>query len=144
MNAFSLLSSHWSGNKEVNDLQHTTLALTWSDGWLDRLNLINQLVMSSPSTYMFYPNRTFKSALTSYQPLSFRCQKAVAESQLRWKDRNLTSADDLKLATARKPTLSSSILVMYPCLNQGEWVYPFFIPNTSWTLWWVVEHRANE
>ena len=33
---------------------------------------------------------------------------------------------------------------MYPRLSQGEWVSPRFIPNTSWTLQQVVEHRTNE
>ena len=39
-------------------------------------------------------------------------------------NRNLTSAETMKLATARKPTFNSSILVTYPRLNQGEWVTP--------------------
>ena len=64
----------------------------------------------------------------------------MAECQLRWQNRNLTSAENPKLATARKPIRSSNILVVYPRLNQGEW----FIPNTSWTPRWVVEHRASE
>ena len=47
---------------------------------------INRLVMSSPSTYIFYPDRTFKSAFAaSSKPLSVRCLKAVTEGQLRWK-----------------------------------------------------------
>ena len=37
---------------------------------------------------------------------------------------NLTNAENLKLATARKPTLNPSILVAYPRLNHGEWVTP--------------------
>ena len=37
---------------------------------------------------------------------------------------NLTSAENLKLATAQKPSLNSSILAVYPRLNQGEWVLP--------------------
>ena len=37
-----------------------------------------------------------------------------------------------------------NILVMYPRLNQSECVpSPWLIPNTSWTPWWVVEHRTN-
>ena len=97
--------------------------------------------MSSPSTYIFYPDRTFKSALAaSYLLGAWR----------RWlrvncvENRNLTSAENLKLASARKPTLNLSILVAYPRLNQGEWVTPWFIPNTSWTPWWVVERRARK
>ena len=39
-------------------------------------------------------------------------------------NRNLTSAENLKLVTARKPTLDSSILVAYPPSHQGEWVTP--------------------
>ena len=39
-------------------------------------------------------------------------------------NRNLTSAENLKLATARKPTVNLSILVVYPRVNQGEWVTP--------------------
>ena len=44
----------------------------------------------------------------------------MTEGQLRWEDRNFISAENLKLATARKPALSSIILVVYPCLNQGK------------------------
>ena len=58
----------------VNVLQHTTLALTWSDRQSDRPDPINRLVMSSPSTYIFYRDPTFKSALTaSSQTLSLTC-----------------------------------------------------------------------
>ena len=46
----------------------------------------------------------------------------MAEGQLHWEDKNLTNAENLKLAMAQKPTLNSSILVVYPHLNQGEWV----------------------
>ena len=46
------LSSHWSGNKVVNVLQHTTLALTWSDGQSGRPEPINRLVMSSPICFI--------------------------------------------------------------------------------------------
>ena len=107
----------------VNGLQHTSLVLTWSDGQSDRPDPMNWQVMSSPSTYMFNPNCTFKSALAATsKPLSFKCYKAVAEGRLRWEDRNLTSAENLKLAIAWKPTFSSSILIVYPHLNQGEWV----------------------
>ena len=42
----------------------------------------------------------------------------MAEGQLRWENGNLNGAENLKLATARKPTLS--IVVAYPRLNQGE------------------------
>ena len=52
------LSSHWSGDRVVNDLQHTTLAFTCSGGRLDRPDPLNRLVMSSPSTNMFYFDRT--------------------------------------------------------------------------------------
>ena len=48
----------------------------------------------------------------------------MAEGQLCWEDRSLTSAEKRKLAIARKPNLSSSIVVAYPHLNQGEWVSP--------------------
>ena len=59
------LSSHWSGDRVVNDLQHITLALTQSNGKSDRPNPINRLVMSSLRIYMFYPDLTFKSALAA-------------------------------------------------------------------------------
>ena len=49
---------------------------------------------------------------------------AVAEGQLRWENMNLTRAENLKLITAQKLTLSLRILVAYPRLNQGEWVFP--------------------
>ena len=48
----------------------------------------------------------------------------MGEGQLYWENRNLTCAENLKLATTWKPTLSSSILVEYPHLNQGKWVSP--------------------
>ena len=68
---------------------------------------------------MFYPDRTFKSALAaSSQPISVGWLKAVAEGQLRWENSNLTSAENLKLETARKPTLNSGILVTYRRLSQ--------------------------
>ena len=39
------------------NLQHTTLVLTGLDGWLDRPDPINQLVVSSPSTnVLLWPN----------------------------------------------------------------------------------------
>ena len=47
---------------------------------------------------------------------------AVAEGQLHWENKNLTSAEKLKLAMAQTPTLNSSILVAYHRLNQGNWV----------------------
>ena len=53
---------------------------------------------------------------------SFRYKKAVAEDQLHWENRNLSCAENLKLARARKPTLSSRIVVVYPRLNEGECV----------------------
>ena len=68
----------------------------------------------------------------------------MTEDQSHWENRNLTSAENLKLATAWKPTLSSSIVVTYPYFNQGKWVLLWYIPNTSWTSWWVVEYRAKE
>ena len=138
------LSSHWSGDRVVNDLQHTTLALTWSDGRSDRPDPISRLFMSSPSTYVL-SQRSFKSALgANSQPLSVSCWKVMAEGQLSWENRNLTSAEDLKLATARKLTFSSSILVAYPCLNKGEWVSPLAHSHRSWTPWRVEERRASE
>ena len=53
---------------------------------------------------------------------------------------NLTSAENLKLATARKPILKSSI----PHLNQGEWVTP--LVNSQLKLDSVVDggRRASE
>ena len=75
---------------------------------------------------MFYPDHAFKSALAANsQPPSFRSEMVMAVGQLCLENRKLTSAENLKLATAWKPTLSLSILVVYPCLNQGEWVSPW-------------------
>ena len=47
----------------------------------------------------------------------------MAEGQLRWENRILTIAENLKLATSRKPALNSSLLV-YSYFNQGEQVFP--------------------
>ena len=46
----------------------------------------------------------------------------MVEGQLHQEKRNLTSAENLKLATVWKPTLSSNLLVVYSRFNQGEWV----------------------
>ena len=141
------LSSHWSGDKVVNGLQHTILALTLCDGRSNRPDPINRLVMLSPSTYMSYPACTFKSSLVANsQPLSVRCWKEVVEVQLCWEDRNLTSTENLKLATAQKPTFSSSILVTYPCLIKGEWIFPLSSFPTQVGLrgrWWGAESAKN-
>ena len=73
------------------------------------------------SNHMLYPDSTFKSVLlASSQPFSFRCYNAVAEGQLHWENRNFISAENLKLTTARKPTPSLRIVVVYSRLNQGQ------------------------
>ena len=55
-------------------LQYITLAFTGLDGRSDWPDPINRLVVSSFNIYMFYPDRTFQSALAaSSLPLSFRC-----------------------------------------------------------------------
>ena len=48
----------------VNGLQHTTLALTWSDVQSDRPNLISQLVWSCPSTYVYFLQNILSSLLS--------------------------------------------------------------------------------
>ena len=67
----------------------------------------------------------------------------MAEGKLRGEDRNLTSAKNLKFATARKPALNLSILVVHSCLNQGEWVSSLVGSQQSWTPWWVVGGGAQ-
>ena len=115
-----------------------------SDGKSDRPNPINRLVMSSPSTYMFYPNCTFKSALAaSFQPLSFRCEKVVAESQLHWEKRNLNSAENLKLAMLKNLPSTQVYCSCIPVSTKANAFSPWYIPNTSWTPLGV-EDRANE
>ena len=82
---------------------------------------INRLVMSSPSTYIFYPDRTFKSAhAASSQSLSVARRRWLRVNCV--ENRNLTGAE--KLATARKPTLNSSILVAYPPSQPRRMAYP--------------------
>ena len=46
-------------------------------------------------------------------------------------NRNLTSAKNLKLATARKPTLNSSILVAYPPSQPRRMGYPLGLFTTQ-------------
>ena len=83
---------------------------------------INRLVMSSPSTYISYPDRIFKSALAASS------NPYLLVAKRRWlrvncvENRNLTSAE--KLATARKPTLNSSIPVAYPPSQLRRMGYP--------------------
>ena len=138
------LSSHWSSDREVNDLQHAILALTWSDGFSNRPNSIIWLVMSSPITYIFYPDHTFNSTLAaSCQPLLIRSYKTVPESQLRWEKRNFTSAENLKLATEAYPQLECTGRVS-PVSTKANRLPVWFIPNTSWTPWKVVERMASE
>ena len=67
----------------------------------------------------------------------------VTEGQSNWYNMNLTRAENLKLAIAWKPSLSSSLLVGYPRLLQGEWISSWYIPDISWTPWCVVKHRSR-
>ena len=48
----------------------------------------------------------------------------MAEGQLCWENRNLTNSENLKLALAWKPTLSSSILVVYPPSQPRQMDFP--------------------
>ena len=57
-------------------------------------------------------------------------------------NRNLTSAENLKLTMDRKPTFNSSILVMYPLSQPRRMGYP--LGSFHLTPWWVVECRASE
>ena len=111
----------------VNGLQHTTLALTWSDGRSDwaRSVFLNLHLQQVPNPYLLVARRRW---------LRVNCVVNM----------NLTSAE--KLATARKPTLNLSILVAYPPSRPRRMGYPppRFIHNTSWTSWWVEERRASE
>ena len=84
------LATEWS-----HDLQYTTLAPTGLDRWSDQPSPINQLVMSSLSTYIFSPDSI------SIAP--------VANTQTGFQG----SPFDL------------SIPVLYPRLNQGKRVPPF-------------------
>ena len=47
----------------------------------------------------------------------------MAEGKLHWENRNFTNAENLKLGMAQKLNLTLSILVVYPHLNLGEWVF---------------------
>ena len=66
----------------------------------------------------------------------------MAEGRLHWENRNLTSAENLKLATARKPTWL--YWSCFPISTKANGFPPWYIPNISWTPWWVAEHRASE
>ena len=93
----------------VNGLQHTTLALTWFDSrscqalapiYFILTVLLNLHLQQVSNPYLLVARR---------QWLRVNCVE-------NW---NLTSAENLKLATARKPTLNSSILVAYPPRRMG-------------------------
>ena len=97
---------------------------------------INRLVIPSHSTYIFYSDRTFKSAFAA---------SYLLVAKRRWlrvncvENRNLTSAENLKLATARKPTLNSSILVTYPPSQPRRIRYPLGLFTTQVGIrggWW--------
>ena len=126
----------------VNGLQHTTLALTWSDG--GPIRSIGWSCQALAPIYFFLTvvlNLHLQQVPNTYQLVARRRWLRVSCV----KNRYLTSAENLKLATARKPTLNLSILVAYPPSQPRRMGYPtWFIHNTSWTPWWVEERRASE
>ena len=138
------LSSHWSGNRVVNDLQHTTLALTWSDRQLDRPNPINQLVLLCSSTHVYFPPNILSNLLLWNNAQSFLQEgKGLRVNSVKRKG-FFDSSRLSNLAEAQNLALNMCILVLYPCLSQGEWFPLWFIPFSSWTPWWVVEHWTIE
>ena len=115
----------------VNGLQHTTLALTWSNGWLDRPDSINQLVLSCPSTSLFSPECIIQPALAEKWPTLYlmnarkwRLRVSCLKRKGLFDPVRLLSYKNQNLAEAQNLVLNVSILVMYPCLSQGKWVSP--------------------
>ena len=95
-----------------NGLQHTILALRGG-----QIGLIQSITWSYQALepICFIPTVLLNLCLeqvTNPYLLGARRQS--------WEDRNLISAKNLKLAMVRKPTLSLSMLVVYPRLNQGK------------------------
>ena len=111
-----------------SDLQYNSFVLIWLDGRSGRPNLINRQVTSSPITYMCSLDRILQFALAANsQPfLSYRFLKAIAEGQLLRQNMTLTTLYGNKYCLGKNGALNStsslSILVLYPRLNQGEWV----------------------
>ena len=139
------LSSHWSGDRVISDLQHATLVLTWSEERSDRPDPINQLVMLSPSTYMFYPDYTFKSALVA------NSQTYLLGARRRWMKVNCVERIGIcpVLRTWNWQQLENlpSAWVYWLCIpasTKANGFPPWYIPNTIWILWWVVKHRTKE
>ena len=140
-----LFSSHLSGDRAVNGLQHTTLALTWSDSRSDRPDPMNRLVMSSPSTYMFYPDRTFKSTLQQIP------NPYLLDARRRWLRVNFVERIQLwpvlRVWNWQRLGNRPSTRVYWshiPVSTKANGLPPWFIPNTSWTPLWVAERRASE
>ena len=135
------LSSHWSGYRVVNGLQHTTSALTWSDNWLDRPNPINQLVLAPtfiPTILLNLhlqqvPNPYFLGARKWW--LRINCVERIEI----WPVLRTWNWQWLK----NLPT----VWVYWLCISistKANGFPPWYIPYTNWILWWVVEHNASK
>ena len=102
---------------------------------------INWLVMSSPRTYICYSDRTFKSvrvAVPNPYLLSVRRRWLRVNCVENW---NLTRAENLKLATARKPTFNLGMQVAYSPSQPKRMGYPLdlFPAQVGFRGWWWSE-----
>ena len=119
-------------------LQHTALVATGLDGWLDRSDLVNQLVMSNLSIYIFSPDCVFKLHLWQINPQPFF---NFISARKRWMRVNrvermgldicwiirlqVCGTGGLRLAGIQGTPLDSSMLVVYLCHKQGKRVHLF-------------------
>ena len=138
------LSSHWSGDRVVNDLQHTTLALTWSDErsiW--PIRSIGRFGHAQAHVY-FLPNVLSNLLMrNNAKPLILYVLGGDKLIVLRGKD-FLTLLDWVIKKTEFGRGLKSCSQSKYTVSAKANGFSSWFIPFSSWTMWWMVENRTRE
>ena len=137
------MRSHWSGD-------NTPLALTWSEGQLDRPNPINRQVLSCPHARLFFPKFIIQSALAEQCPTFYLIgarRRGLRVNCVKRK-RFLTLLDwVIKTRIWHRLEILLMLWVYWYCIPikvKANGFTPWFIPFSSWTPWWVVDHRTSE
>ena len=144
------LSCHWSGERVVNDLQHTTLALTWSDGRSDRPDPINRLIPSCLIKHVYFLLNVLSNLLlrNNAQPFILWVLEGVSWVSIVLRGKDFWTLLDRVIKTRIWQRLEILLLiwVYWYCISvsvKANRFPPWFISFSSWTPWWVMEHRTN-
>ena len=138
---------HWFGDRVINDLQHTILALTWSDGRSDCPDPINH---TPAHICLFSLKYIIQSSLAEQCPTLYligtrRQGLRVKYVLKKWFfDPVRLSYKNQNLAEAQNIALNMSILVLHARISQGEWVSLLVNSLLKLDSWWVVEHRTSK